>query len=335
MNPVLVEVTRGDALGNEQVESIHRGAACVVDIDGKVVHAWGDVEAITCPRSAVKPMQNLPLIEAGAADAFHLSEEELALACASHSGEPTHTERVAAWQKRVGLSVDDLECGAHPPTHIPSYETLIREGQRPCPLHNNCSGKHSGFLCLAMHMGAGTKGYVSPTHAVQRAALMAVSDMANVDLNAMPLVRDGCNAPNVFMPLRNLALAWARFGAPDKLATVRKTANKKLLHAMKAQPYLFSGTDRPCKIITENLHGAGVAKVGAEGVFAACIPEQGLGIAVKIDDGAARAASVAITSILKKLGALKDTKAVSNLLTVPHKAWAGPETGVVRAAAFT
>jgi L-asparaginase II len=329
MNPVLVEVTRG-----ETVESIHRGAACVVDVEGKVVHAWGDVEAITCPRSAVKPMQNVPLIETGAAEAFGLSEEELALACASHSGEPAHTGRVATWQKRVGLSVDDLECGAHPPTHIPSAEALIREGVCPCPLHNNCSGKHTGFLCLAMHMGADTKAYVSPTHAVQRAALTAVADMADVDLSAMPLVRDGCNAPNVFMPLRNLGLAWARFGAPDKLDADRRTANGKLLRAMKANPYLFSGTDRPCKILTENLKGAGVAKVGAEGIFAACVPELGFGVAVKIDDGGARASSIAITAILKKLKALKDTEAIEKLLTVPHHAWAGAQTGVMRAADF-
>ncbi len=329
MNPILVEVTRGDT-----VESIHRGAACVVDLNGNVVEAWGDVEAITCPRSAVKPMQALPLMETGAADAFNLSYEELALACASHSGEHAHVERVSAWQTRVGLTVDDLECGAHPPSHVPSAETLIREGLRPCPLHNNCSGKHTGFLCLATHMGADTKAYVSPTHPVQRAALNAVADMANIDLSAMPLVRDGCNAPNVFMPLRNLALAWARFGAPDKLSPERRTANAKLLGAMKAHPHLFSGTDRACKILTENLNGAGVAKVGAEGIFAACIPEQGLGVAVKIDDGATRASSIAITAVLKKLGALKETEAVEKLLTVPHHAWAGAQTGVTREATF-
>jgi L-asparaginase II len=327
-NPILVEVTRGAT-----VESIHRGAACIVDVDGKVVEAWGDVDALTCPRSALKPMQSLPLIETGAADAFKCTDEELALACASHGGEPAHTSRVEAWLKRMGLSVDDLECGAHPPSHSASAEALIRAGVKACALHNNCSGKHTGFLCVAAHTAFPTKGYVNPAHAVQQTALAAIGDMANIDVAALPIVRDGCNAPNVFMPLRHLAWAWARFGAPVTLPPARAAANKRLLAAMKRHPLLYSGSERACKSITEAMSGAGVAKVGAEGIYAACVPELGYGVAVKIDDGAGRASSVALAAILQKLKAVN--AAVSKLLVVPHKAWAGPETGVIHAADFT
>jgi len=325
LNPILVEVTRGDT-----VESVHRGAVVVTDADGKVVMSWGDVDAATCPRSSIKPMQTLPLIETGDAEAFKLSEEELSLACASHGGEPEHVTRVAAWLARAGFSVDDLECGAHPPSTASANEALVREGARPCPLHNNCSGKHTGFLCLATHLKAPTKGYVEADHPVQRAGLGALADLAGIDLARAPVVRDGCNAPNIFLPLKNLATAWARFGAPDKLAADRAKALNRIRAAMKSHPFLFSGTDRACLTLTKALKGGGVAKTGAEAVFAACIPEQGLGIVLKIDDGATRAAQVAITAILKKLGALNDTADVEKLLRPEHHAWAGPKTGVIR-----
>ncbi|MDX2144809.1 MAG: asparaginase [Rhodospirillaceae bacterium] len=328
-NPILVEVTRGTT-----VESIHRGAACVVDLDGKVVDSWGDVDALTCPRSALKPMQALPLIETGAAARFVLTDEELALACASHNGEPEHVRRVEAWLARAGFSVRDLECGAHVPMHAPAAEALMRAGGRPCPIHNNCSGKHTGFLCLAVHLNAPTKGYTEPAHAVQREAFAAIGTMADVEPKALPIVRDGCSAPNLFMPLKNLALAWARMGQPAKLAKARAAAARRIVDAMKTHGFLFSGTDRPCLALTQSLAGRGVAKVGAEGIYAACEPERGLGIAVKIDDGAARAASVALAAILNRLGAFKPAAgdAVAKLLSVPHKAWAGAETGVVRVA---
>lgn len=327
MNPILVEVTRGDT-----VESVHRGAVVVTDTDGKVVMAWGDVDAAVCPRSSIKPMQALPLVESGAAEAFKISEEELALACASHGGEPEHVDRVAAWLARAGLSVDDLECGAHPPSTISANEALIRQGVRPCPLHNNCSGKHTGFLCLATHLKAPTKGYVEANHPVQRAGFSALADLAGVDLSRAPAVRDGCNAPNTFLPLKNLATAWARFGAPDKLPAHRAKALNRIRAAMKNHPFLFSGTDRACLTLTKALKGGGVAKTGAEAVFTACVPEQGLGIALKIDDGATRASQVAITAILKKLGALNEDAAVEKLLHPAHHAWAGPKTGVIRPA---
>ncbi len=229
MNPVLVEVTRGTS-----VESIHRGAVCVVNASGAVIEAWGDADAMVCPRSALKPLQALVLLESGAAKAFNITDAELALACASHSGEPGHVGHVGAWLTRLGLAERDLECGAHP----------VADQSRPGALHNNCSGKHTGFLCCALHMGAVTKGYSSPNHPVQQKVCEAISRMSDFDLAKAAVVIDGCSAPNWFMPLKHLALGWARLGQVGPI-----------VGAMKAHPFLVSGTGRPCAHFIEALAG--------------------------------------------------------------------------------
>jgi L-asparaginase II len=315
MNPVLAEVIRGTT-----IESVHRGSACVVDSDGRVLRAWGDVDALICPRSALKPLQALPLIESGAAAAFGVTPEEIALACASHSGEPEHVTRVSAWLGRLGLSVNDLACGTHPPADSRAAEALFRAGSTPCPLHNNCSGKHTGFLCLALHLNAPTAGYVDPTHAVQRQVQAAIGRLCGWDLADAPVVIDGCSAPNYFLPLRALAAGWARLGTIAPVIT-----------AMKAHSYLLSGTERPCAALIPVLAGRGVVKVGAEGVFAACLPEQGLGVAVKIDDGAGRAAAPVLAAILARLGGFAEGIDSARFTDLPQKNWVGTLVGRVRA----
>ncbi len=310
MNPVLVEVIRGAT-----VESRHRGAACVVTADGTVVSAWGDISALICPRSALKPLQALALLETGAADAFAVTDAELALACASHSGEPEHVRRVGAWLGRLGLSERDLECGAHPVSTTTAASAI----------HNNCSGKHTGFLCCALHMKAATRGYVAPTHPVQRQVCEGLSRMTGLDLAAAPVVVDGCSAPNWFLPLHHLAQGWARLGQVERIVS-----------AMKAHPTLVAGTDRPCTHFIRALKGRGIVKTGAEGVYAAALPERGLGIALKIDDGAGRAASVAMAAILHTLEAFRTDAPVlvAHLRETEVTAWAGAHTGVIRAADF-
>jgi L-asparaginase II len=326
-NPVLVEVTRGP-----KVESIHRGSACVVDARGHVVEAWGDIESPTCPRSAIKPFQSLPLIESGAADAFAVTEEELALACASHSGEPVHVERVSAWLARLGLSSAALECGAHPPSNQRAADTLTCAHEHPSAVHNNCSGKHTGFLTLALHLGVPTRGYVMPDHPVQRAVLAAVGDM--MDVGQQPTVRDGCSAPNIFAPLRALALGFARVGTGHGLSPARTKAANRIVAAMHAHPVLMSGHGRPCARLIAAMPD-GIVKTGAEGVFAAALPAQGFGLAVKIDDGAGRAAVVAITALLERYKAFRAEAAADEVLALKepaHFAWAGSPTGVTRPA---
>jgi L-asparaginase II len=297
-NPILVEITRGNL-----VESIHRGAVAIADADGKIVFALGDVEHLTYPRSSLKPIQALPLLESGAAEAFGLDDEEVALACASHSGEPMHTDRVSAWLARIGCSVTDLACGAHPVRYEPLWETMVRAGEKPTRVHNNCSGKHTGFLTVARHWDIATGGYEHHDHPVQRAVAAALGEMAGLP-GELEWGVDGCAAPNFALPVSSFACALAKLAAPDALPAPRANAAKRIVRAMIAHPELVSGTGRACAILVRACSGRAAVKTGAEGYFAGIIPEAGLGIALKIDDGAGRASETAMAAILDALGLL-------------------------------
>jgi L-asparaginase II len=292
-SPILIEVWRG-ALA----ESCHRGAYVVVDGDGAIVEAQGDVERLVYARSAIKPLQALPLIETGAADAYNVAPHELALACASHGGEPQHVDAVQDWLGRLRLDAGDLECGAHPPSHAPSAKALYAAGREPTPLHNNCSGKHTGMLTTCVHMGEPTAGYIRRDHPHQERGIEALAEMCGVDLDQAPAGIDGCGLPQFGIPLIALARAFARFGAPDALPPDRAVACRRLSAAMIAHPLMLAGTGRFCSRATEAAHGKAVLKTGAEGMYVAAIPAKGYGIAVKIDDGAARAAEVAMAALL-------------------------------------
>ncbi|HUZ74972.1 MAG TPA: asparaginase [Stellaceae bacterium] len=305
--PVLVEVTRG-----AMVESRHRGAAVVADATGRVVMAWGDDTKPVYARSALKPLQALPLVESGAADAFGLAPRELALACGSHHGEEPHVAAVAAWLARMGLGPADLECGAHPPADPAAAQALIRRGEAPSALHNNCSGKHAGFLATARHCGEPTRGYIAADHPVQRRVLATIEDMTGLDLARAPRGIDGCGIPVIGIPLSGLARAMARMGDPRGLPSARVAASCRLLDAMAAEPLMVSGSTG---FATALLRAAGDrvrAKPGAEGVYAAALPGLGLGLALKIEDGAGRAAEVALMAILQRLG-LIDAAALAAL----------------------
>jgi L-asparaginase II len=297
-NPILVEVTRGD-----RVESRHRGAIAVCDANGGVVAAWGDVEAPTFPRSAFKALQALPLIESGAADAFAVGEEELALACASHSGEAMHVERVERWLTRIGCREGDLACGPHLPLHEATAHAMLRAGDRPCRLHNNCSGKHTGFLTLARHLDVSVAGYERIDHPIQVMVREAIAELCDRNPRELPVGIDGCAAPNYAIPLASLARAMARLGDRASLGAKRAAAAKRILEAWKNHPRLVSGTGRACTDLIEAASGKTVVKTGAEGVYTAVVPEKGLGVALKIDDGATRAAETAMARILELLGA--------------------------------
>jgi len=328
-SPLLVEVTRGPL-----VESRHRAAAIVVDAKGRVVLSRGDVERPIYPRSAAKPLQALPLVESGAADAFALGPRELALACGSHHGEAPHVAAVAAWLGRVGLGAQDLECGAHPPLNARSADALVRRGARPSALHNNCSGKHSGFLTTARFLGEPTEAYIRLDHPVQRRVERVLGEMAGLDLARAPHGTDGCGIPVIGMPLFGLARAMARMADPAGLAPGRAAAAQRLLDAMAAEPLMVSGSTG---LATALLRVAGAkvrAKPGAEGVYAAALPQHGLGLALKIEDGAARAADVALISILSRLGVLDpaDIAALGGALKASVRTIAGTIVGEVRTA---
>ncbi|RVD57217.1 asparaginase [Mesorhizobium sp. M2D.F.Ca.ET.185.01.1.1] len=306
-NPVLVEVTRGSV-----VESTHRGAVSVFDADGKAVWEIGDTDRPVFPRSAVKAIQALPLVESGAADAYGFGDRELALACASHSGEPAHVELARAMLAKAGLDKTALECGAHWPNHEATI-ALARAGEVPSALHNNCSGKHAGFLCTCVHSGIAHQGYVKEGHAQQemvRDAMQSVTGAAhNTDNSAI----DGCSIPTYAVPLKGLAQGFARMATGRGFSPERAKAAKRLLSACMAEPFLVAGTGKADVALMQAAPGRIFVKTGAEGVYCAALPELGLGIALKCDDGAARGAEVMIAAVLAKL--LRSDEVVATRLT--------------------
>ena len=338
MNPLLVEVLRGGA-----VESFHRGAVAIVDADGALRSAIGDVERPIFPRSAVKVLQALPLVASGAADDLGLSDAELALACASHGGEPVHTESAAAMLAKAGLDSGCLECGAHWPYHEPSMRALAAEGREPSALHNNCSGKHAGFLCLACRMaGPGVdlrryvRGYVAPDHPLMREVSAALEAATGVSLADAPRGTDGCSIPTYAFPLRALALAFARVGSGVGLPLDHARAASRLRRAVAREPLLVAGHGRTDTRVMERLGERVFMKVGAEGVYCAALPAQGLGVAIKIDDGNnARAAEIAIAAVIEAHVALDDAERdFMRASSAPLlRNWRGIEVGALRASA--
>lgn len=326
-NPVLVEVTRGP-----RVESRHCGAVAVVDADGATVLALGDVARPVYPRSAVKPFQALPLIESGAAGRFGFGDEELALACASHGGEPAHVAVAERMLARAGLDVGALECGTHWPSHQPSAQALARSGAAPSALHNNCSGKHSGFLCVACAAGVDHHGYVGVSHPVQREVRAAIEDLTGMALPEDECGIDGCAIPTWAVPLTALAHGFARFATGRGLGEERAKAAARLRAACAAQPFYVAGTGRFCTQIMQHFGARVLVKTGAEGVLCGALPEQGLGIAIKCDDGGTRAAEVTMAAMIARYLPVSDADRAALEPHLPKRLrnWNGIEVGVVR-----
>jgi len=295
----MVEVWRGGL-----VESVHAGHAVVCDATGAVLEAWGEPEALIYPRSSCKMVQALPWVESGAAG--DTPDALLALACASHQGAVIHTEAVGRWLAALGLSEADLRCGAHPPTDREAAEALIRAGRAPGQIHNNCSGKHTGFLAHAQHLGAGPE-YVEPDHPVQRAVRAAFEELTGAPSPCH--APDGCSAPNFATTVAGLARAMAAFAAAGPGGGARARAMVRLREAMMRHPEMVAGEGRACTGLMRAMGGRGAVKTGAEGVFVAILPQRRLGVALKIADGAGRAAETAIAALLHRLGALDAAEA--------------------------
>ncbi|MDX8443736.1 asparaginase [Mesorhizobium australafricanum] len=295
-NPVLVEVTRGAV-----VESAHRGAVSVFDADGRPVLEIGDTDRPVFPRSAVKAIQALPLVESGAADAYGFGNRELALACASHSGEPAHVELATAMLAKAGLDRKALECGAHWPSSHDATIALARAGGVPNALHNNCSGKHSGFLCTCAHAGISHGGYVKAGHALQEMVREAMQSVTGAAHDVDHCGTDGCSIPTYAVPLKSFARGFARMATGRGFSPERAKAAKRLLSACMAEPFLVAGTGKADVALMQAAPGRIFVKTGAEGVYCAALPELGLGIALKCDDGAGRAAEGMIAAVLAKL----------------------------------
>jgi L-asparaginase II len=302
-NPIVVEVTRGPL-----VESRHRGAGAVVDADGGIVFAFGDVARPVYPRSAVKAFQSLPLVESGAADKLELTDAEIALACASHSGEARHVAGATAMLGKAGEPVSALACGAHWPLGEKAARALARAGENPSPLHNNCSGKHAGFLCLCRASGWNVAGYEAESHPAQRAAKAAIEDLTGAALGADACGIDGCSIPTYAAPLTALAFGFARFGSGQGLSPRRQRAAQRIRAAVAAHPNMVAGEGRFDTDVMRMLGERAFTKTGAEGVFCAALPEVGLGLAVKAEDGATRAAQIMIAALIARFLPLSDAE---------------------------
>jgi L-asparaginase II len=323
-NPVCVEVTRGNL-----VESRHRGSVVVVDEDGRTVFAQGDIEAAVFPRSACKAMQALPLVESGAADAYGFGNRELALACSSHSGEDEHVALAASMLSRAGRDVEALECGAH---WSSDQKTLIHQARTidaPTALHNNCSGKHSGFVCACCHQDIDPRGYVGYDHPLQQQIRDTMQSLTGAALGHDNCGTDGCSIPNYAVPLHKLAHGFAKMATGAGLEPLRAKAARRLFDACMAEPFYVAGTGRACTKLMSIAPGRIFAKTGAEGVFCAAIPEQGIALALKCDDGNGRASEAMVTATLARFFD-KGSDVHAGLMAMANKAlhnWNGIHVG--------
>jgi L-asparaginase II len=328
-NPVVVETTRGD-----RIESIHRGAGVVVDAHGVVVMAFGDAERAVFPRSAVKALQAMPLIESGAADCLGLNDKEIALACASHSGSDDHVATARAMLAKAGRDEGTLECGAHWPLGEGEARSLARSGRTPSAVHNNCSGKHAGFICLSCAMGVEPDGYVAPDHPVQREVTAAIGAATGASLSQATHGVDGCGIPTYAMPLVALAQGFARFGTGEGLSPASRKCAARIRSAVAAHPLTVAGKGRFDTEVMSLLGASAFTKTGAEGVVCAALPEAGFGLAIKADDGAGRAAQVVIAALIRRFGGFEEETAarLQPFVTPRLLSWNGAEVGRLRPA---
>lgn len=329
-DPILVEVTRG-----QRVESLHAGAVAISDAAGRLIFSIGEVARPVFPRSAVKAFQALPLIETGAADRYGLTDAEIALACASHSGEPRHAALAAQMLAKAGRDENCLECGTHWPSNVEFSRRLAAEGKTPTPLHNNCSGKHAGFICQACGNGDDPKGYIQAGHPVQRRVRQSLEEMTGETFSDALTGIDGCSIPTYAISLHGMARGFARFGTGEKLGATRAQAAARIRKAVAANPDMVAGVGRVDTIMMTGLRERLFTKTGAEGVYCGALPEMGLGFALKCDDGAGRAAEVAMAAIVAAVLPLADSERAVVAQTERPKLvnWNGIEVGQLRPAA--
>ena len=291
----LAEVWRGPV-----VESVHFGVAAVANAAGEIVHGWGDPSIVTFPRSSLKPIQAIALVETGAAKAFGLSDRHIALSSASHVGESIHTDLVHAWLELLDLDEQALACGPDFPRDLDRISAAIRAGQSKSKIFHNCSGKHCGFLTVARHMGWPVEGYNDTAHPTQALYLEILSEFLGRDATALPMGIDGCTLPAPAMSIAEMAVAMARYAAAAVSSPRRKEAIHTIREAVAQHPEYMSGTNEPTAQVVRATNGGVIMKTGAEGYLAAFLPSQELGVALKIADGSPRARVLALLNLLRQ-----------------------------------
>jgi len=334
----VIELTRGGI-----VESVHFGAMAVVDSEGLLLTSLGDPKLVTFPRSSMKPLQVLPFVEDGGPEHFHLTEEELAIMCASHHGTDEHVRVLRSIHAKVGLQESDLQCGVHWPSDKATALAMRESGEEPTPYRHNCSGKHSGMLAQALLHGYSKQSYLSMDNSLQQRILKTVAEMCGMDSDDMPIGIDGCSAPVFAMPLYNFALAMARLADPGGLGEVRATACQKITHAMMAYPEIVAGPGAFDSVLMSLMRAKAAVKGGAEGYqMISLMPgacgkgSPGIGVAFKFSDGDPnrRASYALMVGLLKALGFETEiaSETFRNFNTPLLKNWAGLEIGEIRLA---
>lgn len=332
----IIETTRGNV-----VECVHYGAVAVVDSNGRLLAGYGDPMTVTFLRSSAKPFQALPLIEMGGAERFNLTEEEVAIICASHSGTDDHFRIVSSIQQKIGIQENNLKCGVHPPMHEPTRLEMVKRGDAPTPNRHNCSGKHTGMLAAAKLLGASPDDYLSPDHPVQQANLQAFAEICNLKTEEIALGVDGCSAPVFAVPLCDAAYGYARLSDPSTLSPARAAACRLITRSMMAYPSMVAGPGRFDTLLMETGRGKIFCKGGAEGYQGiGLLPgvlgknSPGVGITIKISDGdaAVRAAGTTAVEVLRQLGVLdrEQLEDLKRFLTRPVLNWRKLEVGEIR-----
>lgn len=297
----LVNVHRG-----ENLESTHYGHIAVVDSSGKLIASLGNPTKEIYARSAMKPLQAIPLVETGAADYYEYSDADLSLSCASHSSEKQHTDRVTAILNRAGIPDNHLQCGTHIPHSKDTYKELLQNGKDLTPLYSNCSGKHTGMLVTAKYKNESLEDYYQLDHPVQQRILSAISELSETPAEKIKMGVDGCGVPVHYLPLHKMAYVYARMANPSNFSTPREDALNRITTAMTVAPEMVGGTGRFCTDFMKTASGKLFGKAGAEGVYCIGDKESGIGIVIKIEDGNGRAMYPVAVEVLKQLNLLSD-----------------------------
>lgn len=321
---VIAHVYRGS-----MIESLHHGDVAVVDSTGKLIASFGNPHFSTYARSTAKLIQAIPIMESGAAEAFHLTDEEIALICASHNAEIEHTDTAASILNKANVDQKYYQCGPHYPYHAPTAEKMREEGEKPRAIHNNCSGKHAGMLAISSYLNLPLENYEQLEHPVQQKNLQTMAEMADYPVEKIDIGIDGCSVPVFGFPIYNLAIAFARLANPENLSDARREACKRIISSIRKYPFYLAGSDRFDTALIQKSNGRFIGKAGAEAIFAVAVPEKGLGIVAKVDDGNSRAVYPTIVETIKQLGLLTEMeeKELKSFHRPIVKNWKGQEVG--------